>query len=120
MLPACNHRDEPVADAEPPGPTPEDSGVTLDARELRGRITDRDGDLVCLLDDGDVEIEVQPGVGGDAMMAVYGAQRAAHALTQYAAELRRRIESERAGVPPVLAPVPAGLSDELPRGKVRE
>jgi hypothetical protein len=64
--------------------------VSLDLRAIRAKITEDDGDLLLLIDDGDVQIEFTSGMNGSWEHAIIGAQRVASASLEFAAMLRRR------------------------------
>jgi hypothetical protein len=64
--------------------------VSLDLRAITARITEDDGDLILLIDDGDVQIEFTSGMNGSWEHAIIGAQRVASASLEFAAMLRRR------------------------------
>ena len=64
--------------------------ANLDLRAIRAYVDEADGDLVLLVDDGEVQVEFDPGLSGSWEQAILGAERIATAATQYATELRRR------------------------------
>jgi hypothetical protein len=64
--------------------------VSLDLRAINVVITEDDGDLILLVDDGDVQIEFTTGMNGSWEHAIIGAQRVASASLEFAAMLRRR------------------------------
>ena len=49
--------------------------VTLDLRAIHAVIEETDGDLVMLVDDGDIQIELNSGLCGTWEQAVAGAER---------------------------------------------
>ncbi|GAA1559344.1 hypothetical protein GCM10009827_095450 [Dactylosporangium maewongense] len=63
--------------------------VTLDLRAIRAVLTEDEGDLILLVDDGDVQIEFSSGLCGTWEQAILGAERVATAATDFAAALRR-------------------------------
>ncbi|MEV0566304.1 hypothetical protein [Dactylosporangium sp. NPDC050588] len=63
--------------------------VTLDLRAIRAVLTEDEGDLILLVDDGDVQIEFSSGLCGTWEQAILGAERVASAATDFAAALRR-------------------------------
>jgi hypothetical protein len=74
-----------VTDDEDLGPV-----VTIDLRAVRIRMQECEGDLVLLVDDGDVEVEFGSGVGGTFEQAIFGAERLASTALAYAQALRGR------------------------------
>lgn len=62
--------------------------VTLDLRAIRTVITEDEGDLILLVDDGDVQIEFGSGLCGTWEQAILGAERVATAARDFAAALR--------------------------------
>jgi hypothetical protein len=64
--------------------------VTIDLRAVRIRMQECEGDLVLLVDDGDVEVEFGSGVGGTFEQAIFGAERLASTALAYAQALRGR------------------------------
>jgi hypothetical protein len=64
--------------------------VTLDLRYINAVITEDEGDLIMLVDDGDVQIEFTPGMCGSWEQAIVGAQRVASTALEYAATVRGR------------------------------
>jgi hypothetical protein len=64
--------------------------VNLDLRAIRAYVDEADGDLVLLVDDGDVQVEFDSGLSGSWEQAILGAERIASAALEYATELRRR------------------------------
>jgi len=62
---------------------------TLDLRAVRAFITEDEGDLIMLVDDGDVQIEFSSGLCGSWDQAIVGAQRVASTALEFAAALRR-------------------------------
>jgi len=64
--------------------------VSLDLRAIRAVITEDEGDLILLIDDGDVQIELTTGMNGTWEQAIIGAQRVASVSLEFAAQLRRR------------------------------
>jgi hypothetical protein len=64
--------------------------VTLDLRAIRTRLEETDGDLIMLVDDGDVQIEFGSGLCGTWEQAILGAQRVASTALAFAEALRRR------------------------------
>jgi hypothetical protein len=64
--------------------------VTVDLRAVRIRMQECEGDLVLLVDDGDVEVEFGSGVGGTFEQAIFGAERLASTALAYAQALRGR------------------------------
>jgi hypothetical protein len=63
--------------------------VTLDLRAINAYITEDEGDLIMLVDDGDVQIEFGSGLCGSWDQAIVGAQRVASTALEFAAALRR-------------------------------
>jgi hypothetical protein len=63
--------------------------ATLDLRAIRCVLTEDEGDLILLVDDGDVQIEFGSGLCGTWEQAILGAERVASAATEFATELRR-------------------------------
>jgi len=63
--------------------------VTLDLRAINAFITEDEGDLIMLVDDGEVQIEFGSGLCGSWDEAIVGAQRVASTAMQFAAALRR-------------------------------
>ncbi|WP_432984934.1 hypothetical protein [Dactylosporangium sp. CA-233914] len=63
--------------------------VTLDLRALNAVITEDEGDLIMLVDDGDVQIEFSSGMNGKWDHAIVGSQRLASVALEFAAHLRR-------------------------------
>lgn len=63
--------------------------VTLDLRAINAYITEDEGDLIMLVDDGDVQIEFGSGLCGSWDQAIIGAQRVASTALEYAAAMRR-------------------------------
>lgn len=64
--------------------------ANLDLRAIRAYVDEADGDLVLLVDDGDVQVEFDSGLSGSWEQAILGAERIATAALEYASELRRR------------------------------
>jgi hypothetical protein len=64
--------------------------VTLDLRGIRVRLEEQDGDLIMLVDDGDVQIEFSSGLNGTWEQAITGAEKVAATAAAFAGELRRR------------------------------
>jgi hypothetical protein len=64
--------------------------VTLDLRFLNAVITEDEGDTILLVDDGDVQIELSPGMDGRNEQAIVGAQRLASTALEFAAIMRRK------------------------------
>jgi hypothetical protein len=64
--------------------------ANLDLRAIRAYVDEADGDLVLLVDDGDVQVEFDSGLSGSWEQAILGAERIASAALEYASELRRR------------------------------
>jgi hypothetical protein len=64
--------------------------VTIDLRAVRVRIEECEGDLVLLVDDGDIEVEFGSGIGGTFEQAIFGAERLAGTALAYAHALRDR------------------------------
>jgi hypothetical protein len=64
--------------------------VTIDLRAIRIRMQECEGDLVLIVDDGDVEVEFGSGVGGTFEQAIFGAERLASTALAYARALRGR------------------------------
>jgi hypothetical protein len=64
--------------------------VTIDLRAVRIRMEECDGDLVMLVDDGDVEVEFGSGMSGSFEQAIFGAHRLASTALAYAEALRGR------------------------------
>ncbi|MEV6923623.1 hypothetical protein AB0M46_03770 [Dactylosporangium sp. NPDC051485] len=62
----------------------------IDLRYLNAKITEDEGDLILLIDDGEVQVEFTSGMGGSWQQAIVGAQRMASTALEYAASLRRR------------------------------
>jgi hypothetical protein len=62
--------------------------VTLDLRAINAVITEDEGDLIMLVDDGDVQIEFGSGLDGSYEQAILGAQRVASTALEFAAALR--------------------------------
>ena len=62
--------------------------VTLDLRAIRTVITEDEGDLILLVDDGDVQIEFGSGLCGTWEQAILGAERVATAAAEFATALR--------------------------------
>src|SRR5688572_23206616 len=50
---------------------------SLDLRGLRAQIVETDGDLIMVVDDGDVQVEFDSGMSGSWEQAILGAQRLA-------------------------------------------
>jgi hypothetical protein len=65
-----------------------DPAVTLDLRGTRARLVTTDGDLVMLVDDGDVQVEFDSGADGTWEQAVQGAQRVASTALAFAEAIR--------------------------------
>ncbi|WP_432834467.1 hypothetical protein [Dactylosporangium sp. CA-092794] len=63
--------------------------VALDLRFLNAEITEDEGDLIMLVDDGDVQIEFTSGMSGSRERAILGAQRLASTALEFAASMRR-------------------------------
>lgn len=63
--------------------------VALDLRFINAVITEDEGDLIMLVDDGDVQIEFTSGMCGTWEQAIVGAQRVASTALEYAASIRR-------------------------------
>ena len=63
--------------------------VTLDLRSLRTTLEEQDGDLILLVDDGDIQIEFSSGLNGTWQQAIEGTERLMEALTEFTATLRR-------------------------------
>jgi len=63
--------------------------VTLDLRAINAFITEDEGDLIMLVDDGEVQIEFGSGLCGSWEEAIVGAQRVASTALQFAVALRR-------------------------------
>ena len=59
-----------------------------DDRAIRTVLTEDEGDLILLIDDGDVQIEFISGLCGTWEQAVLGAERVATAATEFATALR--------------------------------
>jgi len=64
--------------------------VTIDLRAVRIRIEECEGDLVLLVDDGEIEVEFGSGIGGTYEQAIFGAERLASTALAYAHALRER------------------------------
>jgi hypothetical protein len=64
--------------------------VTLDLRAIRTRLEEADGDLIMLVDDGDVQVEFGSGLCGTWEQAILGAQRVASTALAFAEALRER------------------------------
>ena len=64
--------------------------VTLDLRGIRVSLEEQDGDLIMLVDDGDVQIEFSSGLNGTWDQAIAGAEKVAATAAAFAGELRRR------------------------------
>jgi len=64
--------------------------VTLDLRAIRTRLEEADGDLIMLVDDGDVQVEFGSGLCGTWEQAILGAQRVASTAMAFAEALRER------------------------------
>ena len=64
--------------------------LTLDLRAIRVVIEETEGDLVMLVDDGDVQVEFGSGLCGTWEQAILGAQRVASTALAYAEALRLR------------------------------
>jgi hypothetical protein len=64
--------------------------VTLDLRAIRTRLEEADGDLIMLVDDGDVQVEFGSGLCGTWEQAILGAQRVASTAMAFAEALRQR------------------------------
>jgi hypothetical protein len=64
--------------------------VTIDLRAVRIRMEECDGDLVLLVDDGEVEVEFGSGVGGTFEQAILGAERLGSTALAFAHALRGR------------------------------
>ncbi|GGM34075.1 hypothetical protein ACFFX1_32940 [Dactylosporangium sucinum] len=62
--------------------------VTLDLRAINAVITEDEGDMIMLVDDGDVQIEFGSGLNGTWEQAILGAQRVASTALEFAAVLR--------------------------------
>ena len=62
--------------------------VTIDLRALRVRLEDAEGDLIMLVDDGDVQVEFGSGLAGTWEQAILGAQRLASTALAFAEALR--------------------------------
>src|SRR5690349_18167339 len=71
--------------------------ANLDLRAIRTQLADADGDLVLLIDDGEVQVEFDSGVNGSWEQAIQGAQRVASAALAYAAALRAQRPSAGPG-----------------------
>jgi hypothetical protein len=90
-----------------PAPEPdEDLGVvslgSLDLRGLRTRIVVDEGDLVLVVDDGDVQVEFEAGQGGTWEQSILGAERLSSVAHEFAEALKAqgpRIPARRAGNP---------------------
>ena len=63
--------------------------LTLDLRAINAYITEDEGDLIMLVDDGEVQIEFGSGLCGTWDQAIIGAQRVASTALEFAAALRR-------------------------------
>ena len=74
-----------MSEDDDPGPI-----VTIDLRAVRIRMEESDGDLVLLVDDGDIEVEFGSGVGGTFEQAILGAERLASTALAYSQALRVR------------------------------
>ncbi|GAA2377778.1 hypothetical protein [Dactylosporangium salmoneum] len=66
----------------------------IDLRYLNAKITEDEGDLILLIDDGEVQVEFTSGMGGNWQQAIVGAQKMASTALEYAASLRRRPNRE--------------------------
>jgi hypothetical protein len=64
--------------------------VNIDLRAVRIRMEECDGDLVLLVDDGEIEVEFCSGVGGTFEQAILGAERLAGTALAFAQALRCR------------------------------
>lgn len=69
--------------------------VALDLRFLNPVIAEDEGDLILLVDDGDVQIEFNSGMSGTFEQAILGAQKLASTALEYAAILRRHHPLQR-------------------------
>jgi hypothetical protein len=69
--------------------------VTIDLRAVRIRIEECDGDIVLLVDDGEIEVEFGSGLGGAFEQAILGAERLASTALAYAQALRGRRPNRR-------------------------
>lgn len=63
---------------------------SVDLRGLHVAIAETDGDLVLLVDDGDVQIQFESGLAGSWEQAILGAHRLASVATEFAEALRLR------------------------------
>jgi len=61
-----------------------------DLRGIRVSLEEQDGDLIMLVDDGDVQIEFSSGLNGTWDQAIAGAEKVAATAAAFAGELRRR------------------------------
>lgn len=66
----------------------------LDLRAVRAFVSREDGDLLIMVHDDDVAITLESGAGGEAILAINGAERLAEACTQYAELMRVRLGSK--------------------------
>ncbi|MER7002172.1 hypothetical protein ABT297_03875 [Dactylosporangium sp. NPDC000555] len=64
--------------------------VALDLRHITTVIAEDEGDLIMLVDDGEVMIEFTSGMCGSWEQAIIGAQRVASTALEYAASIRHR------------------------------
>ncbi|MET7395652.1 hypothetical protein ABZS66_19390 [Dactylosporangium sp. NPDC005572] len=62
--------------------------ATLDLRAINAVITEDEGDMIMLVDDGDVQVEFGSGLNGSWEQAILGAQRVASTALEFAAVLR--------------------------------
>lgn len=86
--------------------------ATIDLRGVRAALYEDDGDLVMLVDDGEVQIELNSGLAGTWEQAILGAERIASVATQYAEALRERR-------PVFTGPSPAAGANPHPAGVTR-
>jgi hypothetical protein len=64
---------------------------SVDLRGLRARVDVEDGDIVILVDDGDIRMSFVPGAGGSRAQAILGAERLASVAREYAEALRNEV-----------------------------
>jgi hypothetical protein len=62
--------------------------VTLDLRAINAVITEDEGDLIMLVDDGDVQVEFGSGLCGSWDQAITGAHRVAATAMEFAEALQ--------------------------------
>lgn len=63
--------------------------ATLDLNTLRATIIEDEGDLILVVDDGEVQIEFSAGLCGKPELAVLGAQQLASTAWKFADRMRR-------------------------------